>query len=135
MMSNKNIFYATLTGDIQCIIECLNSGVDINAKNNKGYFPLYLACSYGLYNIAKMLVENGADVTIKIDEEETSLLHYVLFHADFEIGELLLNNGAVDDLGFTPYDWLESDDRSKRKWEEILENFHNSNSIKPAKRD
>lgn len=42
----------------------INNGVNINCQDNEGWTPLHAVCSYGFFDVAKILVEKGADLSI-----------------------------------------------------------------------
>ena len=59
---------------IEQIREILESGVDINAKNNWGDTALHIASREGHTDIVAMLLEKGADVNAKSDGGYTALI-------------------------------------------------------------
>ena len=46
----------------------LNSGVNPNAKQEKGYTPLHEAAQSGSIEMARLLLEHGADVNAKTED-------------------------------------------------------------------
>lgn len=52
-----------------------NERVDLNIKNNEEKTPLHCACSQGLVDMAKRLVEAGAELTIQDNAGKTPLDH------------------------------------------------------------
>ncbi|MBP5426653.1 MAG: ankyrin repeat domain-containing protein [Clostridiales bacterium] len=65
----------------------VKNGADVNARNNNGDTPLHIVRNV---EIAKLLIENGADVKTRNDNEDTPL-HIV---RNVEIAKLLIENGA-----------------------------------------
>ncbi|CAN0141621.1 unnamed protein product, partial [Chrysoparadoxa australica] len=67
--------------------------------------PLHRAAKEGHLEIARLLVEKGAEVNAKGDAEWTPL-HCSSFHGNLEVVQLLLNVGAnttlMDHKGRTP---------------------------------
>ena len=68
---------------------------------------LHLACHCGKYEVAKLLVENDADMTCVSDDIEWTPLHFAVGKGHVNIAKMLLENGAdVDvvekDRGCTP---------------------------------
>ena len=49
----------------QEVADLIAQGVDVNAVNSGGYTPLMMAATYGCEDAARLLLEGGADVTIK----------------------------------------------------------------------
>lgn len=59
---NKRLLDAAKEGKWSIILEALNAGVDINARNRDGWTPLMLAIDNHHWYEVKKLVEHGADV-------------------------------------------------------------------------
>ncbi|TFY64411.1 hypothetical protein EVJ58_g2638 [Rhodofomes roseus] len=49
-----------------------NPGVDVNAKDENGYTPLHLACDRGRAEVVRLLLERGANPSIKDDDDLTA---------------------------------------------------------------
>lgn len=72
------------------------------------------ACSIRNYNMAKLLIENGADVNAKNDKRENSSnmtpLSKSIYEDELEIAKYLIHNGAdvteKDSDGLTPLHWV-----------------------------
>lgn len=75
--------------------EKLKNGADINARDNDGDTPLFMA-AYGNKNpkVIKTLLEYGADVNIRDDSGKTPLNYAVKYNAEDKIFEILLASGA-----------------------------------------
>ena len=89
------------------LIEFLVSrGADVNAfQGESRWTPLHSACSRGRGSVAKVLIDNGADVNAK-DRWGRTPLHYSLKKEDLDTAELLIAEGsdvnAKDNEGATP---------------------------------
>jgi ankyrin repeat protein len=46
-------------------VELLEAGADVNARDRGGHTSLHWACSYGRVNIARFLLEHGADPNVR----------------------------------------------------------------------
>jgi len=76
----------------------IKAGSDLNAgEPSMGSSPLISAAVFGKTEIAKALIEAGADVNLKNNEGSTAL-HTAAFLCRLEIVELLLANGADKQL-------------------------------------
>ena len=53
------------------LLKLLSLGIDINAKNNAGETPLFLAFKYYEYDKAKVLAQNNADFSIENNKGES----------------------------------------------------------------
>ncbi|XP_052062917.1 uncharacterized protein LOC127702667 [Mytilus californianus] len=99
-------------------------GVQLNVKDKFGRSPLTNNCLYTPIGfppmgmtlqsnlaihppLATFFLDHGVDVNI-VDRYGSSLLHYAAWYSDFNMIQVLLENGARKDLvdrhGYTPYD-------------------------------
>ena len=85
---------AVKNGDLQAVREQLTNGVDINAGDSEfGVTPLSWAVLLDDTEIAKFLIEKGADVNMK-NRDGSTPLHSAAFLGRAEIAELLIQKGA-----------------------------------------
>lgn len=98
-------------GNTDLVAELLRAGHDVNKLSEEDRLsPLSLACQCGRLEIAKLLLEHGADVNIPGPEGQTPL--HLLCGAEercsdmVELGNLLISHGAsidaADNMGKTP---------------------------------
>ena len=86
------LFELARTGDV-VLLDYVDNGVDINLANQDGNTFLMLATYAGHLELARGLVERGADVD-KLNARGQSPLAGVIFKKEDEIVELLLQAGA-----------------------------------------
>ncbi len=113
---NQSILYlATIRNDEALVQKLLEKGANPNLADNAGATPLNEVCyASGNVNIAKMLIEKGADVKLKEKKGGTALI-YIASNNNIsaskrqEIVKLLLEKGAdksaKDISGKTALDW------------------------------
>ncbi|WP_245800778.1 ankyrin repeat domain-containing protein [Wolbachia endosymbiont of Wuchereria bancrofti] len=70
-----------------------NLEVNLNAHNQDGHTPLYVAIWKGNVEVAKLLVKYSVNVNSK-DERNCTLLHIRIGRKQLEIVKLLIKNGA-----------------------------------------
>lgn len=91
---NMDIHTATFLGDLDAVKQHIAAGSDLNVQEpTVGSTPLISAAVFGKTEIARALIEAGADVNIKNNEGSTAL-HSAAFLCRMEIVEMLLANGA-----------------------------------------
>ena len=91
---NVDIHTATLLGDLDAIEQHIKAGTDLNLKEPAvGSTPLISAAVFGKTEIARALIDAGADVNLKNNEGSTAL-HSAAFLCRLEIVKMLLENGA-----------------------------------------
>jgi hypothetical protein len=62
----NELFYRSASDDVTKVTEILEKNPDlINASDDYGYTPLHYALEYSCPNVAKYLIENGADLNAK----------------------------------------------------------------------
>jgi TonB family protein len=117
---NKPLVYGTIheaakNGDLADVKNHLARGANVNAKNEWGQTPLFLAATKGNKDVAELLIAKGADVNAKDIAGATTLYLAVakgLGHKDLaELVELLIAKGAdvnaENKLGMTPLQYAE----------------------------
>jgi len=77
----------------------IQAGADINAKGINDYTPAHKAAAWGDLDSLRLLVDSGADLTIRteIDEYETPLGETVAMNAPLEVIKYLRKRGGGAD--------------------------------------
>lgn len=92
--SKINIHTAVLTGNIEALKQDITAGTNLNEKDPLGgSSPLISASLFGKTDMAKMLIDAGADVNFKNNDGSTAL-HTASFFCRPEIVKMLLDKGA-----------------------------------------
>lgn len=97
---------AVLTGNIEVVKQHIKAKTDLNQKEvMSGSTPLITAASFGKIDIAKILIEAGADLSITNNDGATAL-HTAAFFCRIEIVQMLLDVKADktirNNFGATP---------------------------------
>jgi ankyrin repeat protein len=74
----------------------------VNATSVNGYTPLYRAISEGNNNIAKLLIEKGANVNA-MNKKGITPLHYAIYSKNFKTVEFLIEKKANVNLNILSY--------------------------------
>ena len=114
-----SIHEAAALGNIEAVKQFLDSGTDVNAKDETGGTPLDEAAGWGRKDMVELLIAKGADVNAKFDDDGSTPLHLSAWKGHFETAELLITadadvNAKMED-GDTPLDL------AKRKHQELAE--------------
>ena len=89
---NKDIFTYIKNNNIQSIKNYIDFGYDLNI-DDYGYTPLIYVSISNQIEIAKLLLNAGADVNIQNNTGSTALI-YAAYNNNIEIIKLLLNSDA-----------------------------------------
>lgn len=69
---SRNIFSASRLGCEKCVLQKLKEIKDINKKFHETWTPLHFALFNGNFDIAKILIDNGANINEKTGKEYTA---------------------------------------------------------------
>lgn len=98
---------AAFGGKLDVVEHLVQEGADVNAPGKKqgGWTALHFAASANHREIAKCLIEHGANINAQGSDGESPLGRAAV-HGDLEMVTYLVENGAnvnlVNDLGWTP---------------------------------
>ena len=93
-----DIHTATVLGDQEAIQQHIAAGSDLNEREpTMGSSPLISAAVFGKTEVARLLIEAGADVNLQ-NKEGSTALHPAAFLCRTEIVKMLLDNGADREL-------------------------------------
>ncbi len=89
-----DVFEAVQRRDLAAVRSLLEKSPDqALARNPDGMTPLHMAAGYGFLDIARCLVESGADVNAR-DKMGNPALHYCAYGGNRSLAELLVLSGA-----------------------------------------
>ena len=100
-----DIHTATFLGNTKALKQHIDSGSDLNVKDQYGSTPLIIASTFGKTDIAKTLINADANLHITNNEGATPL-HIASFFCRTDIVKALLEKGAdktlINNYGSTP---------------------------------
>lgn len=111
---NQKLMQAVINGDAAAVGACIAGGAEIDERApilngfNDGHTPLHVACRSGFYEIAKQLIEAGADVNAVEPTFGAVPLHKATYNGFADITELLCSVDGVNmdyqgpSNGYTP---------------------------------
>jgi hypothetical protein len=104
---------ATRKSDVAQVKSLLDKGADVNAKTRYNQTPLFFACDRGNVEIAKLLIEHGAEVSIKDNFYGATPLTWAMNKKNPEMIALLISSGV--DPSDALRDSIESDNKDLLK--------------------
>jgi len=103
---NMDIQAAILSDNLEVVEKHIKAGANINKKDAmSGSTPLITAASFGKNKIAQLLIDAGADLSVKNNDGATAL-HTAAFFCRVEIVQMLMDakadKTAKNNFGMTP---------------------------------
>jgi ankyrin repeat protein len=92
--TGDDLINAVQFGDIEAAIELIGAGVDVNAKQPNGWTALLHAADKGLAEVAKLLLEKGAEINHRNTPTGRAAIHYAAMHEDDTVLKILIEGGA-----------------------------------------
>ncbi|MEN8220382.1 MAG: ankyrin repeat domain-containing protein [Pseudomonadota bacterium] len=87
-----NLLEATNNGDYQTVKKLLEKGVNVNVKNSNGMTPLHYASYKGHFDIARLLLQNSADVNIETNGWSAVEIAFARNHV--QLAELIIESNS-----------------------------------------
>lgn len=88
------IILAIINGNIRAVELLLNYGVDVNASDTNGKTSLMYAAENDRFEIAKLLVERGANIFVTYQQETINAMWFAEINNRDEIAQLLEDAGC-----------------------------------------
>jgi len=87
---------AACWNDVEQARALLASGCDVNAVGREGWSALAVAVFMGRLEVARLLIDSGADAAAVFGEERHTMLHAAVYKDFPEMVALLLSQAAID---------------------------------------
>ena len=100
---------ATRKGDLVAVKHLLDEGANVNARTRYDSTPLFFACDRGHLEIARLLIERGADLNVKDNFYNATALGWAMSKKHDDVVALLVEKGA--DVSEALRDSIEEGDR------------------------
>ena len=92
------ILKAAKAGNVQRMKRLVESGVDVNEKDDNNTTVLHYAARSGSLEMVKYLVEHGAMVTTEHKQGQSTVLYSACDKGNDLVVEYLLQHGAIQDI-------------------------------------
>ena len=90
----SELIRAVKTNNIEEVNRIINSGRNLNYRDNNGNTVLMESIMFNRVESARMLIDAGADVNIRNNRGNTALIFTILFVIVFETIEMFFKNVA-----------------------------------------
>ena len=124
--NKQDMFTYIENNDIKSVKNYINSGYDLNIKDEHGRIPLIYAVYANNVEIVQILLDSGVNIDMRDNHGCTALINAVINTSEIEIIKLLLNAGAdidkQDNNGYTALIYAAYD--NNRNVIELLLDYH-----------
>lgn len=109
----------------------IQNGANINQVDKDGFSALHIAIENNYFNVAKLLIIKGIDISIKTKLDKETALHKAVRSNNFELVQLLLDKGAkISEVNYENLSALQiAESESSNDIYEILKDYSNKKSL------
>ena len=111
---DRDLILASIKGDLEQVKGLLDSGADVNAKDQQGWTSLAWALRFRQWDVVKALLEKGAEVSGKARLSRRAVVEAAM-DGHLEILRALLDKG------------LYVDTKSKEEYKQLVEDIREGN--------
>jgi hypothetical protein len=90
----EELLTASRKGDLAAVKQLIEKGAAIETKTAYGQTPLYLAAMNGREDVARFLLERGADPNVTDTFYKAPMLVFVVSRGRYDVAKLLIQKGA-----------------------------------------
>ena len=83
-----------MDGDVATVEQMLRDGMPVNASDGSGWTALRIATRLSRIDVARLLLDKGADVNRQDPLFKETVLHCTARRNNIEVARLLIDNGA-----------------------------------------
>jgi inhibitor of Bruton tyrosine kinase len=99
-----DIFEAVERNDVAAVFSLLKNDLnDPNERNDKGLTGLHICATLDLVEMSSLLLDFGADISLKDYESGYSPLHRALYNRNYRVAWFLIRSGAMLDTGIDEF--------------------------------
>ena len=91
---DEALLEASEAGNLAAVVEALRSGADVSAETADGWTALHFAAAQGRADVARVLLDAGANVSADTTSVRRTPLHWAARNGRTETVHLLLRRGA-----------------------------------------
>lgn len=118
------IHWCCRAGEAERLVRKIESGGDIQGRNNKGETPLHICAFYNQAKCCEILLDNGVSIDC-VDDDGWAPIHWAVHQSNLEITKILIKRKADINLklpkGGTPLDLASKGDEDGAKMLQLLQ--------------
>lgn len=100
-LPDEALLEASEAGNLQAVLDALKAGADVGAETADGWTGLHFAAAQGRADVARALLDAGANVSADTTSVRRTPLHWAARNGRTETVHLLLRRGAATSVADT----------------------------------